>query len=213
MGSNLIIVVFAVVVIGGMGSILGSILTGVFLGLAEGLTKVFLPGSLQHRGVCHHGGSAHAASGRTVWQGEIRCAPPHPHPHLHLPTAAARLPPPQPCRKPWALGLVAGLGPVAGGTVYWRLSGVFDERAVLCHFCLRLQLLLGYTGLLSFGHAAFMGSAAYVTGWLVRSAGFSPELGILAGTCQRRCWGFWWAWLPFAARAFTLPWSLWPWRR
>jgi branched-chain amino acid transport system permease protein len=41
MGSNLIIVVFAVVVIGGMGSILGSILTGLALGLIEGMTKVF----------------------------------------------------------------------------------------------------------------------------------------------------------------------------
>lgn len=43
MGSNLIIVVFAVVVIGGMGSILGSILTGFGLGVIEGLTKVFYP--------------------------------------------------------------------------------------------------------------------------------------------------------------------------
>jgi branched-chain amino acid transport system permease protein len=43
MGSNLIIIVFAVVVIGGMGSILGSILTGLALGVIEGLTKVFYP--------------------------------------------------------------------------------------------------------------------------------------------------------------------------
>jgi branched-chain amino acid transport system permease protein len=43
MGSNLIIVVFAVVVIGGMGSIMGAILTGLGLGLVEGLTKVFYP--------------------------------------------------------------------------------------------------------------------------------------------------------------------------
>ncbi len=43
MGSNLIIVVFAVVVIGGMGSIMGSILTGLGLGIVEGLTKVFWP--------------------------------------------------------------------------------------------------------------------------------------------------------------------------
>ncbi|MFZ4626010.1 MAG: branched-chain amino acid ABC transporter permease [Rhodoferax sp.] len=43
MGSNLIIVVFAVVVIGGMGSILGSILTGMGLGVIEGLTRVFYP--------------------------------------------------------------------------------------------------------------------------------------------------------------------------
>jgi branched-chain amino acid transport system permease protein len=43
MGSDLIIVVFAVVVIGGMGSILGAILTGFALGVVEGLTKVFYP--------------------------------------------------------------------------------------------------------------------------------------------------------------------------
>lgn len=43
MGADLIIVVFAVVVIGGMGSIMGSIVTGFMLGLVEGLTKVFYP--------------------------------------------------------------------------------------------------------------------------------------------------------------------------
>ena len=43
MGSNLIIVVFAVVVIGGMGSILGSVITGLGLGLVEGMTRVFYP--------------------------------------------------------------------------------------------------------------------------------------------------------------------------
>jgi branched-chain amino acid transport system permease protein len=43
MGADLIIVVFAVVVIGGMGSIMGSILTGFVLGIVEGLTKVFYP--------------------------------------------------------------------------------------------------------------------------------------------------------------------------
>ena len=43
MGTNLIIVVFAVVVVGGMGSIMGAIITGYLLGITEGLTKVFYP--------------------------------------------------------------------------------------------------------------------------------------------------------------------------
>jgi len=59
---------------------------------------------------------------------------------------------------------------------------VFMMKA-LCFaiFACAFNLLIGYTGLLSFGHAAFMGSAAYTTGWLVRSAHLSPELGVLAG--------------------------------
>ena len=62
------------------------------------------------------------------------------------------------------------------------LYPVFMMKALaFAIFACAFNLLLGFTGLLSFGHAAFMGSAAYATGWLVRSAGWSPELGILAG--------------------------------
>jgi branched-chain amino acid transport system permease protein len=62
------------------------------------------------------------------------------------------------------------------------LYPVFVMKA-LCYaiFACAFNLLLGFTGLLSFGHAAFMGSAAYATGWLVRSAGWPPELGVVAG--------------------------------
>ncbi len=49
-------------------------------------------------------------------------------------------------------------------------------------FAFAFDLLLGYTGLLSFGHAAFFGSASYVTGHLVKNSGLTPELGVLAGT-------------------------------
>jgi len=54
----------------------------------------------------------------------------------------------------------------------------------LCYaiFAVAFNLLLGFTGLLSFGHAAYLASAAYATGWLVRSGGLGPGLGILAGT-------------------------------
>ena len=48
-------------------------------------------------------------------------------------------------------------------------------------FACAFNLLIGYTGLLSFGHAAFFGSAGYVTGYLLSSKGLTPELGILAG--------------------------------
>ena len=63
------------------------------------------------------------------------------------------------------------------------LYPIFMMKA-LCFaiFACAFNLLLGFTGLLSFGHAAYLGAAAYATGWLVRSAGWRPELGVLAGT-------------------------------
>jgi hypothetical protein len=48
-------------------------------------------------------------------------------------------------------------------------------------FACAFNLLLGFTGLLSFGHAAFFGSAAYVTGWFIKSQNWTPELALLAG--------------------------------
>ncbi len=51
----------------------------------------------------------------------------------------------------------------------------------LAIFACAFNLLFGFTGLLSFGHAAFFGSAAYVTGWAVRALGVTPEIGILFG--------------------------------
>jgi branched-chain amino acid transport system permease protein len=49
-------------------------------------------------------------------------------------------------------------------------------------YAMAFNLLLGYAGLLSFGHAAFFGGAAYVAGWLVHEQHWTPELGIVAGT-------------------------------
>ena len=48
-------------------------------------------------------------------------------------------------------------------------------------FAAAFNLLLGFTGLLSFGHAAFFGMAAYVAGWVVKTQGWTPELGLVAG--------------------------------
>jgi branched-chain amino acid transport system permease protein len=63
---------------------------------------------------------------------------------------------------------------------------------VLCLalFASAFNLLLGYTGLLSFGHAAFLGSAAYVAGYAARSWGWPPELAVLAGTAVATAFGW-----------------------
>ena len=65
----------------------------------------------------------------------------------------------------------------------WIGYPVFLMKA-LCFalFASAFNLLIGYTGLLSFGHAAFLGGAGYVTGYVLRDLGFSPEIGILSGT-------------------------------
>ncbi|MFM1908802.1 MAG: hypothetical protein RLZZ591_2479 [Pseudomonadota bacterium] len=55
---------------------------------------------------------------------------------------------------------------------------------VLCFalFACAFNLLLGFAGLLSFGHAAFFGGSAYITGYLCQTQGWSPEMGLLFGT-------------------------------
>ncbi len=71
----------------------------------------------------------------------------------------------------------------AGLALPWLVYPVFLMNVLcLALFASAFNLLLGYTGLLSFGHAAFLGSAAYVTGHAVKVWGLPPELGILAGT-------------------------------
>ena len=57
-------------------------------------------------------------------------------------------------------------------------------------FACAFNLLLGYVGLLSFGHAAFFGGAAYVCGYLCKELGWSPEAGILAGTLAAAAMGW-----------------------
>jgi branched-chain amino acid transport system permease protein len=77
----------------------------------------------------------------------------------------------------WTAGLVA-LALVAPFIVY----PVFVMQALcMALFACAFNLLVGYVGLLSFGHAAFFGGAAYVTAHVVKVWGWPPELGILAG--------------------------------
>jgi branched-chain amino acid transport system permease protein len=88
-------------------------------------------------------------------------------------------------RNVWIALIILGL--LAPFVVY----PVFMMK-LLCFalFACAFNLLLGYTGLLSFGHAAFFGGASYVAGYLVKNCGLTPELGVLAGTLFAGLLGF-----------------------
>lgn len=62
-------------------------------------------------------------------------------------------------------------------------------------FASAFNLLLGFTGLLSFGHAAFLGGAAYVTGHAIKVWGLTPEVGLLLGTAGGALLGLLFGWL------------------
>ncbi|MBV8650755.1 MAG: branched-chain amino acid ABC transporter permease [Alphaproteobacteria bacterium] len=88
--------------------------------------------------------------------------------------------------------VLLGLALVAPFVLY----PVFLMKA-LCFalFACAFNLLIGYVGLLSFGHAAFMGGAAYVTAHAAKVWGFPPELAILVGTAAAAVLGFVFGWL------------------
>ena len=172
MGSDLIIVVFAVVVIGGMGSIMGAILTGFALGIVEGLTKVFYPEASEHGHLRHHGARAAGPAGRTVWTERVM-----------EPTAesvAAASPPGH------------AMEPARSIRASWsRCSPRRRSSSIRSFSCRRCALpcspapsicLIGYVGLLSFGHALFFGWASYLSAYAAKRWGFPPELAILTGT-------------------------------
>jgi branched-chain amino acid transport system permease protein len=91
----------------------------------------------------------------------------------------------------WTAALI-GLALVAPYFLY----PVFLMRALcLALFACAFNLLLGYVGLLSFGHAAFMGSAAYITAHTAKVWGLPPELAILAGVAVAAALGLGFGWL------------------
>ena len=83
-------------------------------------------------------------------------------------------------RAHWSFIALIVLGAVA------PLLGIYPTILMKCWcfalFACAFNLLLGYTGLLSFGHAAFLGAAGYAAGHAMKVWGLSPELGILTGT-------------------------------
>ncbi|MDR5752058.1 MULTISPECIES: branched-chain amino acid ABC transporter permease [unclassified Caballeronia] len=72
------------------------------------------------------------------------------------------------------------------GLIAAPFAGVYPVfmMKVLCFalFAAAFNLLIGYTGLLSFGHAMFLASAGYTTGYVIQTLGSTPEIGVIAGT-------------------------------
>lgn len=91
-----------------------------------------------------------------------------------------------------ALGILIALVIMAPGVLY----PVFVMK-VLCFalFAAAFNLLIGYVGLLSFGHAAFFGIGSYVTAWTAKNWGLTPELAVLLGGLGGAVLGLVFGWL------------------
>ena len=169
MGQSIIITIFAVVVIGGMGSIFGAIVTGLMLGMIEGLTKVFYPqgattvifiimaivlvfrpaGLFGKETSAHHPSDiASARPGSVLENGRL-----------------------------WLI--VLGIG---GAILPFVVYPVFAMKMLcLALFACAYNVVFGYVGMLAFGHAAFYGSSAYIAAYTASIWGFPTELAILSG--------------------------------
>ncbi|MES2538056.1 MAG: branched-chain amino acid ABC transporter permease [Pseudomonadota bacterium] len=167
MGSELIIIVFAVVVIGGMGSILGSILSGFALGLLEGLTKVFYP----------------EASTTVVFVVMVLILLVRPTglfgsliEHKTDDSAAFKSVRNVIDESKFALPIIIALSVIAPFFIYPPfLMKVLSFALFACSF----NLLLGYGGMLSFGHAAFYGGGSYLLAVAMKFWGIDPFTAVI----------------------------------
>jgi branched-chain amino acid transport system permease protein len=95
----------------------------------------------------------------------------------------------------WTLALTVGLLVLAVVAPFLRYPEFLMKALCFALFACAFNLLIGFAGLLSFGHAAFMGTASYITAHVVKVWGFEPLLGILAGTAVATVLGAGFGWL------------------
>src|SRR5690606_28022905 len=143
-------------------------------GSGRGTDRRVLSRGVEHRGVRHHGPGSHGAPCRPVRQRGLkthatyqRYSPGTPKQSMSRFT-----------RPTYAIRLVLPMAATLMGIYPLFLMMLLCFALFACAF----NLLLGFTGLLSFGHAAFFGSAAYVSGHVIKTYSLTPEWGLLAGT-------------------------------
>jgi branched-chain amino acid transport system permease protein len=95
----------------------------------------------------------------------------------------------------WRWALAAILIALALAAPFFLYPVFVMEALCFALFACAFNLLIGYVGLLSFGHAAFLGSASYITAYTVKAWGFPPEIGIVAGTLTATLLGAAFGWL------------------
>src|SRR5690606_26039527 len=125
---------------------------------------------LEHRHLCGHGDRAAGAPGRPDGEGCL----------MNSRASGTLTPTKRPLLRLETLLILVGVAALALAPFYFY--PIFIMK-VLCFalFACAFNLLLGYAGILSFGHAAFFGGAAYFTAHAVKEWGLTPELGILVG--------------------------------
>ncbi len=97
--------------------------------------------------------------------------------------------------RPWLNAIIAALLALALAGPFLVYPIFLMKALCFALFACAFNLLVGYVGLLSFGHAAFFGSASYITAHVVKVWGFEPLLGILAGTLIAAVLGLAFGWL------------------
>ena len=154
-------------------------------GHRRGADQGVLPGGVEHGDLRDHGDRAPDPAGRPVRQGALMVAP---DPATPEPVALEAVAPVKtigaadPSVRTFRLATLAMV--VALAIAPWAgIYPVFLMKA-LCFalFACAFNLLIGYAGLLSFGHAMFFGTAGYVSAYAAKVWGFPPEFAILAGT-------------------------------
>jgi branched-chain amino acid transport system permease protein len=184
MGADLLIVVFAVVVIGGMGSIMGSIVTGFLVGLIEGLTKAFYP-ELSSTVVFVVMAVVLLIRPAGLFGSKPEATAGHQQASLSAPAPSART-------QTLVFLTVAACLAAAPLVIY---PGFMMKAMIFALFACAFNLIAGYGKLVSFGHAMFLGSAGYVCGHAAKIWGLTPELAILAGTATAALLGLASGWL------------------